>query len=137
MTLTELRNTLLATSTIQRFQYPNYCLFTIEQYYKTIDQVIKEESEGDCTMWLREVNNFPTSTALGAPRVQDPGDNLNNADKETKRAILKQRACDSYNGSNKDNTEIISKIHFYIDYTINKGWGQDVAEAIAHLKRSS
>ena len=123
MTLTELRNKLLATSTIHRFQYPNYCLYTIEQYYNTIDQVIKEESEGDITTWLKEANNFPPSTALGAPRVQDPGTNIQEADKEVKRAILKQRACDNYNGSNKDNTEIINKIHFYIDYAINRGGG--------------
>ena len=33
MTLTQLRNKLLATATTQRCQYPNYCLYAIEQYY--------------------------------------------------------------------------------------------------------
>ena len=137
MTLTQLRNRLLATATTQRFQYPNYCFYTIEQYYKTIDQVIKEESEGDITTWLKEADNFPHSTVLEAPRAQDPATNLQEDDKETKRAILKQRACDNYNGSNKDNTEIINNIHFYIDYAINRDWGQDVKEAMAHLRRTS
>ena len=137
MTLEELRNTLLATSTIQRFQYPNYCLFTIEQYYKTIDQVIKEESEGDITTWLQEADKLPNSIGQEAPRVLDPATNLQEDDKETKRAILKQRACDTYNGSNKDNTEILNKIHYYIDFAINKNWRQDVEEAKEHFRKTN
>ena len=135
MTLTELRNTLLATSTIHRFQYPDYCAYTIEQYYKTIDKVIKEEADEDMTKWLQEADELPNAIAQEAPRVKDPATSLQEDDKETKRAILKQRANDIY--SNRYNTEILNKIHYYIDYAINKDWNQNVEEAKAHYKRTT
>ena len=134
--LKHLRNRMLATATKQRLQYPGDCHYTVEQLFMSIDQVIKHEAENDSTIksWLQaEGNNYPTSAALRAPRVQDPGTNLHEVNKESKRAILKQRACDIYRVSNTDKTAIVNKLHYYVDYMINSGWQQDVAEAQSHL----
>jgi len=139
MPLKHLRNRLLATATKQRLQYPSDCFYTVEQMFMAIDQVIMHEAADDSTIksWLQaEGNNYPTSAALRAPRVQDPGTNLHEVNKESKRAILKQRACDIYRVSNNDQTAIVNKLHYYVDYMINRDWQQEVEEVQAHLGMS-
>ena len=52
---------------------------------------------------------------------------------ERKRAIKKQRPRDIYRLSNRENTATINKLHYYVDYMINRGWQQEVEEVQAHL----
>ena len=65
-------------------------------------------------------------------RVIDPGAAIKDVDNDMMKAILKQRACDSYNVNIQDNRDILKKIHYYIDYTIDKGWGKGIAYGNEH-----
>ena len=138
--LPELRTKMLATVTTQRFLHPEFCYYTIEQHYATIDCVIQQEAtiaaQDECRNWIAKVNIYPPTTALeiymADIRVIDPGAAIKDVDNDMMKAILKQRACDSYNVNIQDNRDILKKIHYYIDYTIDKGWGKGIAYGNVH-----
>ena len=110
---------------------------------------MEEEAQEECSEWIAKSNNYPPSTALAAYldryRVHDPEDDkyLKQVSKDRLKAILKQRACDNYyrnvrrnmdaqnDNLNKEDilkimkhraTDILQKIHYYIDYAVDRGW---------------
>ena len=131
---------MLATATTQRFLHPDFCFYTIEQYYATIDTAIQQEAtiaaQYECRAWIAEANNYPPTTALAAYmdryRVEDPGTSLKDVNKDMMKAIMKQRACDNYDVNVKASRDILKKIHYYIDYTIDKGWGNGISHGRVH-----
>jgi len=140
ISLPELRTRLLATATTQRFQHPDYCFYTIEQYYATIDTAIQQNAtkaaQDECRAWIAEANDYPPTAALAAYmdnyRVEDPGTSLKDVNKDMMKAIMKQRACDNYDVNVKASRDILNKIHYYIDYTIDKGWGKGMSHGRVH-----
>ena len=133
-----LRDNLLSVATQTVLLHPNIAFYTIEQMYRAIDYVIEQETAEDPTSapTTTPAATTPTAaeptsptTAATRPRVHDPGNCLKQLPKETKRAVMKQRACDLFKRSTKNNTAIIKRIHDPIDYIIDRRW-QDELEKV-------